>query len=59
MEELTAAVLTALTTLEWRSIIDILVVGLIVYWLLTLIQGTTAIASATSVMPIAARCRVP
>src|SRR3954469_14890198 len=35
--------MTALTTLEWRSIVDILVVGLIVYWLLTLIQGTTAI----------------
>lgn len=43
MEDLIAAVLTALTTLEWRSIVDILVVGLIVYWLLTLIQGTTAI----------------
>lgn len=43
MEDLIEAVLTALTTLEWRSIVDILVVGLIVYWLLTLIQGTTAI----------------
>ncbi len=42
MEELIEAVATALTTLEWRSIVDILVVGLIVYWLLTLIQGTTA-----------------
>ena len=43
MESLIAAVTTALSLLEWRSIVDILVVGLIVYWLLTLIQGTTAI----------------
>ncbi len=43
MEDLIGAVQTALTLLEWRSIVDILVVGLIVYWLLTLIQGTTAI----------------
>src|SRR3954463_9319584 len=43
MDALIGAVQTALTLLEWRSIVDILVVGLIVYWLLTLIQGTTAI----------------
>ena len=43
MEALIGAVTTALSLLEWRSIVDILVVGLIVYWLLTLIQGTTAI----------------
>jgi diadenylate cyclase len=43
VEALIGAVTTALSLLEWRSIVDILVVGLIVYWLLTLIQGTTAI----------------
>lgn len=43
MEALIQAVQTALTLLDWRSIVDILVVGLIVYWLLTMIQGTTAI----------------
>jgi diadenylate cyclase len=42
VEDLLQAVVTAVATLEWRSIVDILVVGLIVYWLLTLIQGTTA-----------------
>lgn len=42
MEELVEAVVTAFALLEWRSVVDILVVGLIVYWLLTLIQGTTA-----------------
>jgi diadenylate cyclase len=42
VEELVDAVVTAFALLEWRSIVDILVVGLIVYWLLTLIQGTTA-----------------
>jgi uncharacterized protein (TIGR00159 family) len=43
VEALFGAVSTALGLLEWRSLVDILVVGLIVYWLLTLIQGTTAI----------------
>lgn len=38
------AILPALSTLEWRSIIDILIVSLIVYWVLTLIQGTTAVS---------------
>ena len=33
---------TALGLLEWRSLVDITIVGLIVYWLLTLIAGTTA-----------------
>ena len=43
MEALLGAVATALGLLEWRSLVDITIVGLIVYWLLTLIQGTTAI----------------
>ena len=43
MDALIGAVTTALSLLEWRSVVDIVVVGLIVYWLLTLIQGTTAI----------------
>ena len=42
MEEFIEAIVTAVALLEWRSVVDILVVGLIVYWLLTLIQGTTA-----------------
>ncbi|MCC6174291.1 MAG: TIGR00159 family protein [Chloroflexi bacterium] len=37
------AVSTALAQLDWRSILDIAIVGAIVYWLLTLIQGTTGI----------------
>lgn len=52
MEGLVEAVRTALTLLEWRSIIDILVVGLIVYWLLTLIQGTTAIMVVRGIMTL-------
>src|SRR3954464_5262049 len=44
--------MTALTTLEWRSIVDILVVGLIVYWLLTLIQGTTAIMGVRGIVTL-------
>ncbi len=52
MEELVEAVRTALTLLEWRSVIDILVVGLIVYWLLTLIQGTTAIMVVRGIMTL-------
>jgi len=43
VEALLGAVATALGLLEWRSLVDITIVGLIVYWLLTLIQGTTAI----------------
>jgi len=42
VEEFVEAIVTAVALLEWRSMVDILVVGLIVYWLLTLIQGTTA-----------------
>jgi len=52
VEELVEAVRTALTLLEWRSVIDILVVGLIVYWLLTLIQGTTAIMVVRGIMTL-------
>jgi diadenylate cyclase len=37
------AVATALALLDWRSIVDILFVAGIVYFLLSLIQGTTAI----------------
>ena len=37
------AVLTTLGGLDWRSVLDILIVSLIVYWVLTLIQGTTAV----------------
>jgi diadenylate cyclase len=36
------AILTALALLEWRSVVDILFVAGIVYFLLSLIQGTTA-----------------
>ena len=43
MDGLLQAVATALAQLDWRSLVDILIVGLIVYWLLTLIQGTTAV----------------
>ncbi len=43
MDGLLQAVTTALAQLDWRSLVDILIVGLIVYWLLTLIQGTTAV----------------
>ena len=43
MDTLLQAVATALAQLDWRSLVDILIVGLIVYWLLTLIQGTTAV----------------
>ena len=42
MEELVEAIVTAGALLEWRSIVDILVVGLIIYSLTTLIQATTA-----------------
>jgi uncharacterized protein (TIGR00159 family) len=37
------AILTAFALLEWRSVLDILVVAGIVYFVLSLIQGTTAI----------------
>ena len=43
MDELIQAVLAAYSNIEWRSYVDILVVSLIVYWVLTLIQGTTAV----------------
>lgn len=43
MEELLSAILTALSRLEWRSIVDILVVAGMFYGVLSLIQGTTAI----------------
>ncbi|MFN8524503.1 MAG: diadenylate cyclase CdaA [Chloroflexota bacterium] len=42
MESLLRAVTAAVAQLEWRSAIDIFVVAIILYWLLTLIQGTTA-----------------
>ena len=38
-----SAVLTALALLDWRSIVDILFVAGIVYFVLSLIQGTTAV----------------
>jgi len=41
--DLLKAVVTAVALLEWRSVVDILLVGGIVYFLLSLIQGTTAI----------------
>jgi diadenylate cyclase len=37
------AILTALAGLDWRSVLDIMIVSLIVYWVMTLIQGTTAV----------------
>ncbi len=43
MDGLVQAIATALAQLDWRSVADILVVAVIVYWLLTLIQGTTAV----------------
>ncbi|HYU21041.1 MAG TPA: diadenylate cyclase CdaA [Chloroflexota bacterium] len=43
MEGLLHAISTALAQLDWRSLVDILIVAVIVYWLLTLIQGTTAV----------------
>ena len=43
MDGLLQAISTAVATLDWRSVVDILIVALIVYWLLTLIQGTTAV----------------
>jgi len=43
LDELLLAVATALAQLDWRSVLDISIVGVIVYWLLTLIQGTTAV----------------
>ena len=38
------AVLSTLSRLDPRSVIDILIVAVIVYWILLLIQGTTAVA---------------
>ena len=43
MEGLLQAISLAFAQLDWRSLVDILIVGAIVYWLLTLIQGTTAV----------------
>jgi diadenylate cyclase len=43
MEGLLEAISTALAQLNWRAVGDILVVALIVYWLLTIIKGTTAV----------------
>lgn len=43
MDGLLRAVGTALAQLEWRSVADILIVAGIIYWLLTLIRGTTAV----------------
>lgn len=43
MDALLQAISQALTQLDWRSLVDILVVAVIIYWLLTLIQGTTAV----------------
>jgi diadenylate cyclase len=37
------AISTALAQLDWRSALDIAIVAAIVYWLLTLIKGTTAV----------------
>jgi diadenylate cyclase len=38
------SVLLTLSRLDLRSVIDILIVAVIVYWILALIQGTTAVA---------------
>jgi diadenylate cyclase len=43
LEQLLSAVATAFAQLDWRSVLDISLVSIIVYWLLTLIQGTTAV----------------
>lgn len=37
-------VVSTLSRLDTRSVIDILIVAAIIYWILTLIQGTTAVA---------------
>jgi diadenylate cyclase len=42
--ELLEFVRNSLQQLEWRSVIDIVVVTLIAYWVLSFIQGTTAMA---------------
>ena len=43
MDGLLQAISTALAQLDWRSVVDIAIVAAIVYWLLTLIKGTTAV----------------
>ncbi len=43
MDELFSAILAALAQLDWRSVVDIFVVSCAIYFVLTLIQGTTAV----------------
>jgi diadenylate cyclase len=43
VDGLLQAISTAVAQLDWRSVVDILFVAILIYWLLTLIQGTTAV----------------
>lgn len=43
MEELLRYIPVALSQLDWRSVVDILVVSCAIYFVLTLIKGTTAV----------------
>lgn len=42
MDQLVREILASVRVLDIRSVVDILIVAAIIYWLLTLIQGTTA-----------------
>ncbi|MFN0071375.1 MAG: diadenylate cyclase CdaA [Chloroflexota bacterium] len=43
MEQIVQEIQSTLSVLDPRSVIDILIVAAMIYWLLTLIQGTTAV----------------
>lgn len=43
MEEALRSIFTALSQLDWRSVLDIFVVSCAIYFVLSLIQGTTAV----------------
>ena len=52
MDWLLQAISAALTQLDWRSLVDIAIVAVIIYWLLILIQGTTAVMLVRGIVTV-------
>lgn len=52
MSELAAAIAATLSHFDFRSVIDILVVAFLLYWVLVLLQGTTAITLLRAIVSV-------
>src|SRR3989338_6004982 len=52
MSELAAAIAATLSHFDLRSVIDILVVAFLLYWVLILLQGTTAITLLRAIVSV-------